>query len=224
MPNGKRRTIYKGPNDRMADIVPEVLIAPWKAHCQKLWEHPRVKGFLDRCGYLLLRDGPGDTLTNYKEMARGRTEIAASSCPSYIQDRFHGSAAILREDAAEEGRRFDSILETAGDVSARTKPSANHVESKFDRLERAHREYPQCAFDSCRVDTDNVFCWLGRRYRIDERAKQYAPFPTREGDYFVMDRVIVIHDRGLIRGYLDGEGRALDTALIAEISPKRAEG
>lgn len=44
-PGGKRRTIYKGQGERMADIVPKVLLAPWEAHCHRLWEHPRVKGF-----------------------------------------------------------------------------------------------------------------------------------------------------------------------------------
>ena len=44
-PNGKRRTIYKGSDERMADIVPEILLAPWEEHCWTQWEHPRVKSF-----------------------------------------------------------------------------------------------------------------------------------------------------------------------------------
>lgn len=152
-------------------------------------------------------------------MARGRTEIAASACPSYIQDRFYGAAAVLREDAEREKQHFDNLLEITGGAPVETQPAPRRGESKFDRIERARRGHPQCALESCRVDTDNAFCWSGRNFRIDARAAQYAPVHTREGEYYAMDRIIVMHERGRVIGYLDGEGRALDAALIMEISP-----
>lgn len=142
-----------------------------------------------------------------------------SSCPSYIRDQFYGAAAVLRGDVKMEKRQFDSLLEIAGNIPSNTGPSRKRRESKFDRMERARRGHPQCAFDSCRVDTDNTFCWSGRNYRIDAQAEQYAPVYTRAGEYYAMDRIIVMHEHGRVRGYLDGEGHALDAALILEISP-----
>ena len=110
-----------------------MLIAPWDEYCRKHWEHPRVVRFLDRCAYLLLRDGPGDTLTDYKVMMQGRREISESSCPSDIQDLFYAGAPVLRSTAGEEHAAFKQMFP---ETTIRPKESRPR-DGRFERLTRA---------------------------------------------------------------------------------------
>lgn len=198
----------------MADLVPRLLVRPWKDYCLKQWEHPRVRWFLDRCAYLLLRDGAGDTLTDYKEIKQGRMELSVSSCPSFIQDQFYGAAPILREHQADERLQFAALQEKLDDHGQRKTRHTEQRETRYSRLERMRKLYPGCQMQHCRVDTDNTFMWAGKRYRIDEKLKQYGAVKTREGEYYAWDRILIVYDATGIRCFLDQEAEPIATGMV----------
>lgn len=166
-----------------------MLIAPWDEYCRKHWEHPRVIRFLDRCAYLLLRDGPGDTLTDYKVMMQGRREISESSCPSDIQDLFYAGAPVLRSAAGEERAAFKQMF---SETTLRPKESRPH-DGRFERLTRAGSLFPDGEIEVSIVDTENCFIWADRKYRISREARQYEPVHTRSGDYYALDKILILH-------------------------------
>lgn len=166
-----------------------MLIAPWDEYCRKHWEHPRVIRFLDRCAYLLLRDGPGDTLTDYKVMMQGRREISESSCPSDIQDLFYAGAPVLRSAAGEERAAFKQMF---SETTLRPKESKTR-DGRFERLTRARSLFPDGEIEASIVDTENCFIWANRKYRISREARQYEPVHTRSGDYYALDKILILH-------------------------------
>lgn len=108
-----------------------------------------IKRFLDGCAYILLRDDPGDTLTDYKEIMIGSKELNVSSCPACIADIVDGGGATLSMGDEDENLRFATLLE-ALDAKAdkyRKKPAARkkqRPDTRFDRLERIRRAYTGC--------------------------------------------------------------------------------
>jgi hypothetical protein len=198
----------------MADIVLGLLIEPWKGYCLRQWEHPRVSWFLDRCAYLLLRDEPGETLTDYKEMEQGRREISESSCPSYVQDLFYGAAPILREHQSDEQLQFSALQEQLDARKRKRNRRAVTTETKYTRLERVQKAHPNCRVQRCRVDTENIFEWAGGRYCIDECVAQYGAVETREGAYYAMDQILVAYDEKGICCFLDQEANFIASEYI----------
>ena len=71
----------------------------------------KIKRFLDSCAYLLLRDNPEGTLTDYKEVMHGRNEIDVSSCPSWIADRMDAGGCTLSGGMEDERTRFECLLD-----------------------------------------------------------------------------------------------------------------
>lgn len=145
----------------------------------------------------------------------GSREIAVSSCPSSVQDVFYAGAGVLRSEASEEQRQFAQIL----DISDRRKKQPEskkkvRQESKFDRLQKAAEMYPGSRVDACMVDTENEFLWCGTRYRIDGAVAQYQAVDTDEGDYYAMDRVLVVHTGKDIHCFLDQSAVLLDPNMI----------
>lgn len=120
MPSGERKPIYYNETQSKRQIVEDVLLRPWTQYCLRHWmggdgkpgsPEQRIKRFLDGCAYLLLRDAPEGTLTDYKEIMRGRKEIDVSSCPSWIADRLDAGGHTLSCAAREEQERFQVLLD-----------------------------------------------------------------------------------------------------------------
>ena len=63
--------------------------------------------------------------------------------------------------------------------------------TKLSRMTQIEREYPGCACQGCRVDTDGVFESMAMRFCISPDCAKYAPHRTRYGDQYDMDRVLV---------------------------------
>ena len=151
-------------------------------------------------------------------MSVGSREIAVSSCPSRIQDLFYAGAGVLRSDAEEEAARFAQALENCSkalvkkDSRRREKP-----ETKFDRLQKIRSIYPDCMIQACTVDTENVFRWHDCKYRLSESLSQYRPEDTDCGEYYAMDRVLVIHTGETVHCFLDQSGVLIDSGMIEKI-------
>lgn len=170
----------------------------------------KIKRFLDSCAYLLLRDNPEGTLTDYKEVMHGRNEINVSSCPSWIADRMDAGGCTLSGGTEDEQTRFECLLDKldskAEKYMNREKKDRPRVETKSQRLQCVRRQHPLAEIRICSVDTDNCFCLDGRYYCISESVYQYAPRETKEGLLYDMDRIHAVIEDGIPVLFLDQDG------------------
>ena len=119
---------------------------------------------------------------------QGRREISESSCPSDIQDLFYAGAPVLRSAAGEERAAFKQMF---SETTLRPKESRPH-DGRFERLTRAGSLFPDGEIEVSIVDTENCFIWANRKYR---EARQYEPVHTRSGDYYALDKILILHRR-----------------------------
>ena len=148
----------------------------------------------------------------------GSREIAVSSCPSCIQDLFYAGAGVLRSDAEEEKTRFAQTLENCNRVLDRKDSRRkDRQETKFDRLEKVRGMYPGCAIEACTVDTENVFRWREDIYRISDSLSQYRPEDTDCGEYYAMDRALVVHTGHVVHCFLDQSGALIEPGMVEKI-------
>ena len=148
----------------------------------------------------------------------GSREIAVSSCPSCIQDLFYAGAGVLRSDAEEEKARFAQTLQNCNRVLDRKDSRRkNKAETKFDRLEKIRSMYPGCAIEACTVDTENVFRWRENKYCISDSLSQYRPEDTDCGEYYAMDRALVVHTGHTVHCFLDQSGVLIDPGMVEKI-------
>ena len=220
----RRISWYYNETQSKRQIVEDVLLKPWTQYCLRHWmggngkpgsPEQRVKRFLDGCAYLLLRDNPEGTLTDYKEIMRGRSEIDVSSCPSWIEDKMNAGGHTLCEAAREEQARFQALLDRLDGkaqpyMAHREKKRRGKPETRFHRLERVRREHPQAEIAICAVDTDSCFTACGKWYCIAESAYQYAPRQTSEGPLYDMDRIYVVLEDSFPVLFLDQDANRLN--------------
>ena len=148
----------------------------------------------------------------------GSREIAVSSCPSCIQDLFYADAGVLRSDAEEEKTRFAQTLENCNRVLDRKdNRRKDRQETKFDRLGKVRGMYTGCEIEACTVDTDNVFRWREDIYRISDSLSQYRPEDTDCGEYYAMDRVLVVHTGHTVHCFLDQSGVLIEPGMVEKI-------
>ena len=142
MPSGERMPVYYSETQSKRQIVEDVLLRPWTQYCLRHWmsadgkpgsAEQRIKRFLDGCAYLLLRDNPEGTLTDYKEMTRGRNEIDVSSCPAWVGDLLDAGGYSLRGGDIEENARFACLLERLEERRKNTKSKRRKRPGKKSR-------------------------------------------------------------------------------------------
>lgn len=112
-PNGRRLPVISETEDERINSV-NCLLSSWEGYCNDNWlsenhEDPRcserrVKAFLDGLAYLLLRGHSEDTLSHYKEMTRGSSEIPVSSCPDSVRACLYGNETHEAQNAAYDAR------------------------------------------------------------------------------------------------------------------------
>ena len=183
-------------------------------------EH-KIKRFLDCCGYLLLRENPEGTLTDYEEMMHGSREISVSSCPSWIGDKVDGGGCTLTAGQADEQARFECLLDKLDQrvekYKRREKKRRVRAGTRFDRLEAIRKAHPGCSLTGCRVDVNGAFEYDGKRYRVDSTRGKYAPRDTCYGEQYDMDRIVVIALPGGGKLFADQDGWPVDAEMITEL-------
>ena len=55
----------------------------------------------------------------------------------------------------------------------KTKNKIKRKETRFDRLMKIHREFPDGIFTACAVDTENKFIYREKAYEIDKSVEAY---------------------------------------------------
>lgn len=155
---------------------------------------------MDACAYILLRDNPAGTLTDYKETMHDRREIPVSACPASIEDLLESSRRST--EGHEDLSHFILLLERLDEhaaiyqdkrrEAARAAKAAKRPPTRFELLAGITRAHPGSTLAWCRVDTDNDFEYHGERFTIDKAVTQYQPTDTEEGPYYDMDEVLVV--------------------------------
>lgn len=67
------------------------------------------------------------------------------------------------------------------------------------------------------MDTENVFRWREGKYRISDSLSQYRAEDTDSGEYYAMDRVLVVHTGHTVHCFLDQSGVLIDPGMVEEI-------
>lgn len=148
----------------------------------------KVKRLLDSLAYCLLLGNTKDIETDYKKVMHAKREIPASNCPSFVENIFYAAGSVTDPIDREECASFRVMAEQLDE-------QAEKYENKVRRepTESRHAKYLRMGIrdgEWCRVDTDGVFEYRGRRYRIDPFEAQYQPVETEIGLLYGMDRIL----------------------------------
>lgn len=148
-----------------------------------------MKRFLDSLAYCILIGNTRDIETDYKKVMHAKREIPVSSCPAAIDNMLYASGGTTSQINEEECASFRVMVEELDE-------RADKYENKKLRRERKDSRYAKRLRagirdgEWCRVDTDGIFEFGGRRYRIDSGEEQYLPVETEFGLLYDMDRVL----------------------------------
>ena len=148
-----------------------------------------MKRFLDSLAYLFMIGETQGIETDYKKVMHAKREIPASNCPSFVENMFYASGGITSQSDQEECAVFEAMterLDAQAEKYETQKPQRKRQESKFQKHERLGIR----GGEWCRVDTEGVFEFNGRKYEIDKGATQYQPVETDVGLLYDMDRIL----------------------------------
>lgn len=157
-----------------------------------------MKSFLDSVAYLILRGNSEGTLTNYKEMAREKSEIPVSCCADSVQALFFGEGNSDRSlgDPCEHG-----TPPTMGNRPSEKMKSSSEAGILAKRIDQIRNDYPGGVFSFERVNTENVFHHKGRHYRIADTLTEYQPSLFRGELLYCMDTIVVVWHDGKIHHF-----------------------
>ena len=204
MPDGKMRTFYCGDDQTWSEVIQDVVLPIWQEYCNDHWiDHnnhesmwsfeKRIKAFLDRVAWLLLQDETGGEIeSNYKAMTHRVREIPASECPSEISDYLY-SQRMQPVDDIDENQRFELLKEKldAEDKRPKRTVSKKKIETRFDRISKICKKYPEAKRTWCSVDANNDFVYCGVIHHVPDEMEAYH---TDSNKIDSMDRVFVVDD------------------------------
>lgn len=131
-----------------------------------------------------------DIETDYRRVMHMKREIPFSSCPSSVNDMVYASGATLEYRNSDEALAFRTMVEKLDDIAELYEQPKPRMPKKETRLHKVMRLGIRDGV-WCIVDTDGIFEYNGRRYRICDQMAQYQPVKTEYGDLYDMDRVLV---------------------------------
>ena len=187
----------------------------------------KVKFMLDGLANIILRPDMSGLLTEYQKMKIAKYEIPLSSCASAMEDEVYSRRT--KKDNGEEQKKLEVYMDEAARKfdeakAARLKGKPPRRKAKTfpptrrQKIEAARKEYDIQSFETCRVDTDNVFMFRGRYYRIPADNEAYAGKELKDGDViFDMDRILCAVNRDGILLFFDMNIQPVDgVACIGE--------
>lgn len=181
---------------RLKQHVEQTMIAPYRELIETGWLdqgrkrngvsiEEKIKKYLERLGTLLLHD-PGEYVI--------------------LTD------AMQHRIAARETQLADYLEETPLHRTKRVYRLKEKGIPKSDRMKRVCQQYPGASITWLRVDTENVFVWKEKRYRIDH--PDYAPVRLACDVYYPMDRIGIL----LWQGNLHCFTQKLDEILGSQVT------
>ena len=170
----------------------------WSDYCERNWlndsgdlfsPETKVKRFLDTLSYFFLIGNMSGIETDYKQVMHAKREIPASNCPSSVDNLLYGSGSVSDAVAQEEWSAFNAMTERL-DANAQKYETQKASRQRRESLFSKHNRLGIRGGEWCRVDTDGVFEFGGRRYCIDSGEIQYQPIETDIGLLYDMDRIL----------------------------------
>ena len=160
----------------------------------------KVKYMLEGLANIILRPDMSGLLTEYQKMKIAKYEIPLSSCASILEDELY-SRHVKKDNGeemeklemymAEAARKFDEAKASKMKNQPSKKKPKTFPLTRRQKIEKARKEYGIATFEFCRVDTDNVFCWKGKYFRIPSYNPEYEPKKLKDGDLiYDMDQVL----------------------------------
>jgi hypothetical protein len=217
MPNGVFRTFYCDEGQTWAEVIENVVLPEASDYCYQNWISPnhedmfcaekRVKSFLDRCAYLITKDGGSayGIESEYKAMSHKVREIPVSECPPEISDMFYADRKAPVDDEDSDARYqtlTERLVETAKAKNVRSSsalPKRSKIgSSRFERMTEIDRSFPGNTKTWCVVDADNYFEYRGKRYKIPRDMHGYYSTGNGIGS---MDRLLVVETEDALRFY-----------------------
>lgn len=147
----------------------------------------------------------------------GSREISVSSCPEVIADMLESGKADLNILSPDDRLRYQLMVDHLQEQCPQERKPTFSQETRFDRLQRIRRKNPGCGLYICRVDTEGDFVYADEKYRVDSTQGKYAPHPTRYGDQYDMDRIIVIHLPDGRLQFADQDGYLLEDQMVTAL-------
>lgn len=148
-----------------------------------------MKRFLDSLAYYFLIGETSGIETDYKKVMHAKREIPASSCPSFVENMLYATGGTTSQASKEECAGF-KVLTDELDAKAEKYEAQKASKKRRESLFQKHNRLGIHGGEWCRVDTDGVFEYNGRKYEIDEGATQYQPIETDIGQLYDMDRIL----------------------------------
>ena len=149
-----------------------------------------MKRFLDSLAYFFMIGNMQGIETDYKRVMHTKREIPVSNCPSFIENMLYSTGGATDSIDQEERASFMVMTEWLDERAEKyeaQKPQRKRQESKFQKRKRLGIRDGVW----CRVDTDGLFEYNGRKYEIDKDEIQYQPVETEIGLLYDMDRILV---------------------------------
>ena len=193
-PNSRPRYVKaQSMEDRLAIVNEELerygayILRNWDKDDGTPWPpNAKVKRQLDCLADFLLRGNADDIVTDYKRKANRSREVPMSSCPSYMQNIVDSSVIATGDaQATEETRLFRGMMEEIMPPPEEKKTRKQRKPDRFDRV----RSVGAKSFERCIVNTDGDFQFNGETYHVTD--SRYDGVPSRLGDFYAMDRIIV---------------------------------
>ena len=147
----------------------------------------------------------------------GSREISVSSCPEAIADMLESGKVDLKTLSPDDKLRYQLMVDHLQEQCPQERKPTFSKEPRFDRLQRIHKQNPGCDLCICRVDTEGDFVYENKNYRVDSTQGKYAPHPTRYGDQYDMDRIIVIHLPDGSLQFADQDGHLLEDQMVTAL-------
>lgn len=205
MPNGKMYTYYKPEGETWASIIENCVLPDWISYCnghwvdfnnhESMWSfEKRTKNFLDRCAWIWIQDNPKGLESRYKSISHKVREIPMTECPDSISDYMYSDRQSPMDS---NDSRFDVLCDELDDLldyhKAEKPTKKRRTETKFNRIEKIIKQYPNAERAWCNVDSNNNFVFLGKEYHVPENIAGYERDPDRTD---LMDRVYVVSYEG----------------------------
>ena len=173
----------------------------------------KVKYMLEGLANIILRPDMSGLLTEYQKMKIAKYEIPLSSCASAMEDEVYSRRA--KKDNGEEQKKLEMYMDEAArkfDEAKAARLKNQPVKRKVrefaptrrKKIEAVRKEYDIESFETCRVDTDNVFVFRGKYYRIPADNASYAGKELKDGDViYDMDRILCAVNKDGILFFFD---------------------
>ena len=226
-PDGSSRMYFCGEGQTWKQIIEESILPDWIGYCNHAWisvnhediyaPEKRVKWFLDKLGFLMSLDDPGEVQTPHKQMSVMVRELPLSECPSAVSDMVYAVRETLTADSRESGEweRLELLTEKVDAIAGRKPPEKKKwPETRFEKLQKIRKMWPGCEYNWIYINDDNSFSFGDKEYWISGELPQYQKEDSAEGEFANMSDVLVVSKKGWVMAMYDAACTKIDDSFL----------